>query len=152
VAIDSDNENVAADRVFLRQRKVRFADLGEVFFARLLLNLVTEPLVERTVTVRLDLASLFPSRTVEDVLTRTCSREFTYSDRLTEDMVDFMKNALGMQVKAKEITTTVLAHYTEEIELRLSYLRDGDGIVLPKIIESFDSPGPGTRNPNLLQQ
>jgi len=30
-----DNDNVAADRVFMRQRKVRFADLGELFLARL---------------------------------------------------------------------------------------------------------------------
>jgi len=41
---------------------------------------------------------------------------------MTEDMVDFMNDALGIRVKAKEITTTALAHYTEELELRLSYI------------------------------
>lgn len=143
MAVDAEDDNAAADRVFVRQRKIRFADLGEVFLARLLLSLVPRPLEERTLTVSLDLACLFPSRKPEDVLTRTSKLEFTYSDRMTEDMVGFMNDALGIRVKAKEITTTVLAHYKEELELKLSYLRDGDGIVLPKIIESFDSTRPG---------
>jgi hypothetical protein len=72
---DADNDNAAADRVFIRQRKIRFADLGEVFLARLRLSLVTDPLEERTLTVSLDLAFLFPSRTLEDVLTRTSDLE-----------------------------------------------------------------------------
>jgi len=144
VAAEADNDNVAADRVFMRQRKIRFADLGELFFARLLLSLVRDPLEERTVTVSLDLACLFPSRTLDDILVRTSELEFTYSDRMTENMVDFMNNALGVPIAAREITLTALEHYTEEIQLSLSYLRDGDGIVLPKLIQSFQRPQPGS--------
>ena len=144
MAADAQNDNAAADRVFIRQRKIRFADLGELFLARLLLNLVRDPLEERIVTVGLDLACLFPSQKLDDLVKRTSELEFTYSDRMTENMVDFMTNALGLEIAAKEITLTALDHYTEQIQSSLSYLRDGDGIVLPKLIQSFQMTKPGS--------
>jgi hypothetical protein len=132
----------AADRAFLRQTKLRFGDLDELFFARILLRSAENPLEEKLLTVRLDLATLFRLQSLEDIIASTRTLTFAHTDRITETVVEFF-NAFGSHEVAQTKETPVLDHYTEQIKTRLTYLKDGDAVGLQPMIESFSQVDQG---------
>jgi hypothetical protein len=66
----SSNSNTSdyIERVFARQRILQFADLGEVFFGRILLGLIHNPLEERLLKLEVNLAHIFPLVSLEEIV------------------------------------------------------------------------------------
>ncbi len=133
----------AEDRVFERQRLVRFEDLDELFFARLLLARVEDPKGEPPRTVEFNLGHVFPQFGTPAEAEAAARVDFDYSDRMTEEFVDALGASLPAGAQAKTTRREALEYYTDVIRTRLEFLRDGDSVGLPSSIDRFEEPVPG---------
>ena len=133
----------AEERVIERQRRVRFADLDEFFFARVLLGLLDRPLDHANAVVELTLNCLFTTYRSPAEAEADADVAFDHSDRIVEELADMLSKLSGRNLQPERTSTSAREHYFNLLRTKLHFLRDGDGLAVPPTIDSFQEREPG---------
>lgn len=135
--MNATNQPDPADHVFERQSKIRFDDLDELFFARVLLTLLEDPSTSGVHTVEFRLNHLFRPYSMQQLIDETSNTTFEDTSRLNEQLAEAFTAMTGRAHRAASRTLTLLEHYRHRVLQALSFLQKGDGTTLPPTITSF---------------
>ncbi len=133
----------AEERIIERQRRVRFADLDEFFFARVLLGLLDRPIDHANAVVELTLNRVFTTHRSPAEAEAAADVSFDYSHRIVEELADVLSALCGRNLQPQRTSTSAREHYFNLLRTKLRFLRDGDGLAVPPTIDSFQEPEPG---------
>ena len=106
--------------------KLRFTELGETFFGRVILAKCPDPNATTAVTVQLSLSDLFRRRTAEELASALENVEFSSAPKFMELSADLLAAITGVELEAKTTEEPALDHYQNHIASRLKWLKSGD--------------------------
>jgi hypothetical protein len=106
--------------------KLRFTELGETFFARMILAKCPDPNTTAAVTVQLSLSDLFRHRTEEELATALEGVTFSDAPKVMELTADIFAAIFGADLKAHTTEQPALDYYQNHIASRLEWLKSGD--------------------------
>ena len=127
----SDQSEAPAEAAgFLGRRhdKVRFTDLGETFFARLILLKCANPGSQEVVRVELSLSDLFRRLKPGELATALAGNTVASAPRHTELSADMLSALTGVTLRPRTTTSSTLDFYQEHIASRLRVLKRGAAI------------------------
>jgi hypothetical protein len=108
--------------------KVRFTDLGETFFARMILLKCADAASNEPMTVELSLCDLFRRQKAEELAASLESHTFKSSPRITELGADMLSALTGAELEPGGKTAALLDFYQDHIASRLNVMKRGDRI------------------------
>ena len=106
--------------------KLRFTDLGETFFGRLILAKCPDPHATTAVTVQLSLCDLFRRRSEEELTTMLEDVTFSDAPRSMEVVADVIGALSGTNLQPHRTKRPALVYYQDHIASRLEWLKSGD--------------------------
>lgn len=105
--------------------RLRFTELSETFFARLVLLKCQDPKLEQTVTVQLSLCDLFRKVSREELVAVLSSQTIRQTDKMSEMLGDVLSALTGVEMGPKGEQKSLLEHYQNHILTRLKWLETG---------------------------
>jgi hypothetical protein len=129
--MSDDEANVAsapAESGFLARQhnKLRFDELSESFFARVLLLKCSDPTSKEIETVHLSLRDLFRALKPGELETKLTGLTFTLSSKMTEMVADFVSTLTGSGLHPHAENFSAFDYYENHIGSRLKWLKAGD--------------------------
>jgi hypothetical protein len=109
-----------------QHHKLRFDDLGETFFARLILSKCADPASTEVSKVELSLSDLFRRLSPADLAAALDGKTFTSSQRFTEIGADLLSALSRITLTPGGKTSPALDFYQKHIASRLKWLKSGD--------------------------
>jgi hypothetical protein len=105
--------------------KLRFNELSEAFFARVILAKCSDPTSKEIIHVQLSLSDLFRTCKPGELEIKLAGVTFTTSDKITELTADFINAMLGSDLGAHSTTSAAAEYYHNHIASRLKWLKAG---------------------------
>ncbi len=106
--------------------RLRFEELGETFFGRVILAKCSDPKSPDSVEVRLSLEDLFARYTRSELEKRLDGVTFEVSPKITELVADAVGLLTGIDVEPHAESVSAFTYYNRHIESRLRWLVTGD--------------------------
>jgi hypothetical protein len=106
--------------------KLRFTELDETFFARLILAKCPDPTTETATTVEFSLHDFFRRVDSNELVALLENETVTESPKILENVVDAFSIMLGFKVDAAEKTQSALDYYQSHMLTRIEWLKSGD--------------------------
>jgi hypothetical protein len=110
----------------LGHNKLRFTELGETFFGRVILAKCPDPNSAAAVTVELSLRDLFRRHSAEELVTALKGVSFSEAPKFMEVTADVLGAIVGTELKAQKTSQPALDYYQNHISTRLEWLKSGD--------------------------
>jgi hypothetical protein len=125
---EEDNTEATSGGGFLgrRHHKLRFTELDETFFARLILAKCPDPEMTTAATVQLSLCDLFRRFTADELLATLESVTISEAPKVLEIVGDTLSALLGFSLGAAAEEQPALDYYHNHILTRLGWLKSGD--------------------------
>ena len=141
---ESDVQGKAGGFLVRQHHKLRFTELGETFFGRVILAKCPDPNETTAITVQLSLCDLFRRGKPEELAAALEDVTFTSSQKIAEIGADVLSAVLGVELKPHTTTEPALDFYQNHIASRLGWLKSGDkGDNRLPCIEDFTSHANG---------
>jgi len=119
--------------------KLRFNELPETFFARVILAKCSDPTSKEITHVQLSLSDLFRTCKPDELESRLAGATFTTSHKITELTADFINAMFGSDLGAHSTTSAAADYYHDHIASRLKWLKAGEERDnKPPCIEDFE--------------
>jgi hypothetical protein len=109
-----------------QHNKLRFNELPEAFFARVILAKCSDPTSKEITHVQLSLSDLFRTCKPGELESKLAGVTFTTSHKITELTADFINAMLGSDLGAHSTTSAAADYYHNYIASRLKWLKSGD--------------------------
>lgn len=125
---EEDRADSEGSRGFLgrKHHKVRFTELNEIFFARLILAKCLDVTSTTTSRVSLSLCDLFRRYSAEELEKALENRTFSEAPKISEILGDAISAIFGIDIEAKGDTRPALDYFHAHILTRLRWLESGD--------------------------
>ncbi|HAI32294.1 MAG: hypothetical protein CMO07_12295 [Thalassospira sp.] len=108
--------------------KLRFTELCETFFARLVLMKCPDPKLERTITVQLSLCDFFRKVSKEALVSSLAAETIRHTHKMSELVGDALSALTGVEMSPTGEEKTLLEHYQDHIATRLKWLETGSEV------------------------
>jgi hypothetical protein len=109
-----------------RHNKLRFDELPEAFFARVILAKCSDLTSKEITHVQLSLSDLFRIYKPSELENKLVGTTFTASHKITELATDFVNAMLGSDLEAHSTTLAAADYYHNYIASRLKWLKSGE--------------------------
>lgn len=137
---ERDVQKKAGGFLVRQHHKLRFNELSETFFGRVILAKCPDSSVTTAITVQLSLCDLFRRGKPDELAAALENVTFTLSPKIAEIGADLLSAVFGIELKPGTTTEPALDFYQNYIESRLRWLKSGDkGDKRLPCIEDFTS-------------
>lgn len=109
-----------------QHNKLRFNELPETFFARVILAKCSDSTSKEVNHVQLSLSDLFRTCKPGELKRKLAGATFTASDKITELTSDFVNAILGSDLGAHSTKSSAADYYHDHIASRLKWLKSGE--------------------------
>jgi hypothetical protein len=126
--LSDENENPTTGAGFLgrQHHKLRFTELSETFFCRVILLKCPDPRATEPITVQLSLCDLFRRDKPKELVAKLENVELSEAPKVMESGSDLISAIIGAPLKARATVKPGLAYYQDHIASRLGWLKSGD--------------------------
>jgi len=133
------NKTTAGGFLAREHNKLRFNELPESFFARVILAKCSDPTSKAITQVQLSLTDLFRKCKPGELESKLAGETLTTSHKITEITADFLNAMVGSDLGVHSTTTAAADYYNNHIASRLKWLKSGEEIDKKQpCIENFD--------------
>ncbi len=123
---ESEAPGKAGGFVARQHHKLRFTELSETFFGRVILTKCPDPNAATAITVQLSLCDLFRRGNPEELAEALEGVTFSEAPKIIEAGADLLSALFGVELKARATTEPALDYYQKHIASRLGWLKSGD--------------------------
>lgn len=122
-----DSTGTSGSGFLARQHnKLRFTELCETFFARLILSKCPDPDETNVIHIQLSLCDLFRRFAPDELVVKLEGEMVCEAPKIMEIASDVLSGLLGDKLSADTTTQPALEYYQNHIETRLKWLKSGD--------------------------
>jgi hypothetical protein len=108
--------------------KLRFTELSETFFGRLILAKCPDPDADTAITVQFSLCDIFRRGRPEELVASLEGVAFSEAPKIMETGADLLSAVFGVDLRPHATTKPALDYYQSHIASRLGWLKSGDAI------------------------